>query len=298
MADSNILTSDDSTLRASPSAGDPAALAPHGMTCVADGDGNAAKVSDANPHPVKDETARTSLASIDGKMTTLAGLVDGLEVLVAATNTALGTLDGRVDGLESLVTTLNGYADGLETLIGTTNSTLTTVDGRVDGLEALITTLNGYVDTLETLLAAATPAGSNVIGRVGIDQTTNGTTNAVALTATKSGRATLTQLTGSGNTAAAAISTARVAVFTVLMTNGSATITVGATVQPQISYDGTNWVNDGGAFSFSTTASTTEYRTYVPPGGGLPVHSVRFVYTAPTTSGSAASLDVEYATGN
>lgn len=116
--------------------------------------------------------------------------------------------------------TLNGYVDGVETLIGTTNSTLTTIDGRVDGLEALVTSTNGYVDGIEGSLAtltgtvsagninvvctsgcsggggggevtnagtfavqntAATPAGTNLIGKVGLDQTTPGTTNGVVV---------------------------------------------------------------------------------------------------------------------
>jgi hypothetical protein len=68
----------------------------------------------------KQDTGNTSLSSIDTKMTTLAG---------------------HVDGLEALGTALNGFVDGLEALIGT-------IDGRVDGLEALITSTNTKLDTL------------------------------------------------------------------------------------------------------------------------------------------------------
>lgn len=58
------------------------------------------------------------ITSIDTKMSTLAGYVDGLETL----NTAL---NGYVDGLEALVTATNGYVDGLETLVTATNTRLT-----------------------------------------------------------------------------------------------------------------------------------------------------------------------------
>lgn len=46
--------------------------------------------------------------------------------------------------------TIIGHVDGIETLIGTTNTTLTTIDGRVDGIEGLLTTISGNVDGLET----------------------------------------------------------------------------------------------------------------------------------------------------
>jgi hypothetical protein len=70
----------------------------------------------------------------------------------------------------------------LETKLDTLHTDLaTTLAGYVDGLEALITATNGYVDGLEALAAAATPAGSNLIGKVGIDQTTDGTTNRVTV---------------------------------------------------------------------------------------------------------------------
>jgi hypothetical protein len=61
------------------------------------------------------------------------------------------------------LTTIDGRVDGLETLIGTTNSTLTTIDGRVDGLEALLTTQAGYLDGLETLVTATNTKLDTVI---------------------------------------------------------------------------------------------------------------------------------------
>lgn len=92
--------------------------------------------------------------------------VDTLETLIAATNTALSTIDGRVDGVESLLTTLNGLVDGLEALIGTTNSSLTTINGNVDGLEALLATQAGYLDGLETLITASNTKLDSVVAAV------------------------------------------------------------------------------------------------------------------------------------
>lgn len=80
------------------------------------------------------------LSSIDTRLTTLAGYVDGLETLITSSN--------------MLSTSLNGYVDGIEALIGTTNTSLSNISGYVDGLETLNTSLNGYVDGLETLNGA------------------------------------------------------------------------------------------------------------------------------------------------
>lgn len=105
--------------------------------------------------------------------------------------------------------------------------------------------------------------------------------------------ASLAQVTATGNTAEASLSDAYSGVFTVTHANGTGTITAGAQVQPQISHDGTNFSNDGGAFVFGTTASTTEARTYTPPEGGLTVQKVRFSYTAPSGS-TGHTLNVRY----
>lgn len=140
------------------------------------------------------------LKAIADAVTAQAGYVDGLEALA-------GTLNGYVDTLETLQTstnsslaTLAGYVDGLETLLGTTNTSLATLAGYMDGVEGLqattntaLATLAGYLDGVETLLGAATPAGANIIGKVGVDQTTDGTTNKVNIDASlKSGTSTAT----------------------------------------------------------------------------------------------------------
>jgi hypothetical protein len=103
----------------------------------------------------------------------------------------------------------------------------------------------------------------------------------------------ITQLTGAGNSVTVDTSDAYAAAFSIRHVNGTGTITAGATVQPQISHDGTNWRNDGGPFLFGLTASATELRTYVPPTDGLAIKAVRFVYTVPTGS-TGHTLDCDY----
>lgn len=101
----------------------------------------------------KQDTQITSLASIDGH-------VDGLETLLAATN--------------ALLTTQAGYLDGLETLITSSNSTLTTQSGYLDGIEALLGTGNTSTGSLVTLLTALSKAedAAHVSGDVGIQMLT------------------------------------------------------------------------------------------------------------------------------
>jgi hypothetical protein len=85
------------------------------------------------------------------------GGIQSIEKPMSVENNALLTsIDGNL-------TTIDGRVDGLETLIGTTNSTLTIIDGRVDGLEALITSTNSKLDTLNTAVAstADTPVESH-----------------------------------------------------------------------------------------------------------------------------------------
>lgn len=108
---------------------------------------------------------------------------------------------------------------------------------------------------------------------------------------TKSNNA-LPQLTSTGDTVEVDLSDAYAAVISLRHANGAGSITAGATVQPQLSHDGVNWRNDGGAFAFSNSAGAIEHRTYVPPTDGLAVKAVRFAYTAPS-GGSGHSLDID-----
>jgi len=72
--------------------------------------------------------------SADGAETKIpADATNGLKVDAATVVTALGTIDGRVDGLETLVTSTN-------TKLDTVNTNLGTIDGHVDGLEGGLVT--------------------------------------------------------------------------------------------------------------------------------------------------------------
>lgn len=84
---------------------------------------------------------------------------NGREAAAGSRPVALSTEDlAAVEAITAALGTIDGRVDGIETLIGTTNTTLTTIDGRVDGLEALITTLNGKIDTLDTSVDAVATA--------------------------------------------------------------------------------------------------------------------------------------------
>lgn len=111
-------------------------------------------------------TTNSTLAIIDLDVDGLEASVDGLEALVGTTNSSLSSIDGHVDGLEALAALLNGYVDGLEVLVGTTNSTLTTIDTHVDGLEAIGTLTNTYIDGLEALVGTTNSTLSTIDTRV------------------------------------------------------------------------------------------------------------------------------------
>ncbi len=103
---------------------------------------------------------------------------------------------------------------------------------------------------------------------------------------------TLTQLTATGNTAVIAVDSDLALLCSIEHNNGTGTITAGATIQPQISHDGTNWFDYGGAFTCDLTASSEQFFTFemqLP----MPGNDVRFAYTAPTGS-SGHTLDVAY----
>lgn len=76
----------------------------------------------------------------------LATGADGTAVMVAHGQTtksaSIPVTVASDDNVVTLLTAIDGRVDGVETLIGTTNSTLTTIDGRVDGLESLTTAMS------------------------------------------------------------------------------------------------------------------------------------------------------------
>lgn len=114
---------------------------------------------------------------------------------------------------------------------------------------------------------------------------------------TKDGGGSLTPLTASGNTDAIDLSAHDLCVCTIEHTNKTGTVTAEGTCQPQVSHDGTNFKNDGGAFSLGSASAGSVTRTYTPPGGGTTIRAVRFVYTEPTYSGTPSgdnTLTVSY----
>lgn len=68
-----------------------------------------------------------------------------LRVYDTAAASGLSTNHADLVAIQAQLTTLQGYVDGLETLVGTTNSTLSTISGNVDGLEQLVTDLKTQV---------------------------------------------------------------------------------------------------------------------------------------------------------
>lgn len=77
-------------------------------------------------------------------LTEIETAVDGLETLVAATNTALGTIDGRVDGLE--------------TAVAATNTKLDTAIGHLDGVESGLALIHGW--TVQSAVEITRPANT------------------------------------------------------------------------------------------------------------------------------------------
>ncbi len=104
-----------------------------------------------------------------------------------ATGAAAGTLVSLLKGIfvkansGDAVTIANGadIAEG-----ATTATAYSDVTGAAAG--TVVGLLKGFYVALKAFAAEATPAGTNVIGKVGIDQTTPGTTNLVALAANQS----------------------------------------------------------------------------------------------------------------
>lgn len=170
-----------------------------------------------------------------------------------ATSQALSLdLSGRLRVLSTITGTLPAFAATPTFNLGTLNGA---------ALDATIVSTNTKLDTLHTDLAttlhadliAPTPAGTNLLGKVGLDQTTPGTTNAVAGTGkvTTSTLATYTNATfnplamGTGGQLVIAIGS-RVAAAdafannTVSGFNTTDNSNVIAQVAPSI-YNGTSW---------------------------------------------------------
>lgn len=117
-------------------------------------DGSAADMDATNPVYVAAATdgglaSQTTLAAILAKIIAAPATEAKQDTII----TALSTLAGYVDGIESALSTLNGKDFATQT-------TLAVIAGYLDGVETLIAATN-------SALAAATPAGENFLGSVG-----------------------------------------------------------------------------------------------------------------------------------
>ena len=89
----------------------------------------------------------------------------------------LGNIRTYTDSLELLLTSLNGYVDGLETLLGTANTTQSAIAGFVDQLE-------GFVDGIEPRLDTIAGNQSTAINRLPTGLTSSGRFKTEALAKT------------------------------------------------------------------------------------------------------------------
>jgi hypothetical protein len=109
----------------------------------------------------------------------------------AVTQPVSGTITANIGTVATLSTAANQTSQITQetasaAALGTTADTACATDNGTCTIPALIKRTNQNVTTLNTTAAAAVPAGTNIIGKVGIDQTTPGTTNLVALGANQS----------------------------------------------------------------------------------------------------------------
>lgn len=162
-------------------------------------DGVATQVSAANPMPVTDSAAEVSLASVDLKTPSLGQALAAASVPIVLTAAQITTLTPP--------SAITGFS---------TETTLASIKD-TSGIKKITDAL---------------PAGTNLMGKVGIDQTTPGTTNLVALTAET------TKVIGTVNVSAAQT----IATVTSVTTVGTITNPVGTKELPDATstYSATN----------------------------------------------------------
>lgn len=118
----------------------------------------------------------TSVASIDTKTSTIIGHVDGLEGLIGTTNSTLLTIDGHVDTLETLVAATNTKLDTANTNLGTIQTTLSAISGFVDQLEGFVDGIEGLLSTISTSLTTIIGHVDGIEGLLGTSNTNTGNT--------------------------------------------------------------------------------------------------------------------------
>ncbi len=169
----------------------------------------------------KQDTGNTSLSSIDMKTPPLvtgrvpvdgSGVTQPVSVASlplpsgAATESTLSALNGKVTAVDTGAVVISSSA--LPTGAAT-ESTLSALNGKIPAnltvtSTRLLTDGSGVTQPVSIATAPVLVAGSAIIGQVGIDQTTPGTTNLVALAANQSVNVAqingVTPLMGAGNT--------------------------------------------------------------------------------------------------
>jgi hypothetical protein len=118
---------------------------------------------------------------------------------------------GTVSTLDNLPTLLNALPVVASAGTNLNTSTLALESG-------------GNLATIATNTGAATAAGTNVIGKIGIDQTVQGTTNAVVPLSATAGGVLISRTLVPNNTTAVVVKASAGQVYSVRVTNNSATI--------------------------------------------------------------------------
>lgn len=118
---------------------------------------------------VRQDTGNTSLASIDGKLTGVA-----TAARQDTGNTSLGSIDTKLSTTNSILTTIDGRVDGLETLGAAGNASLTSIDSKLTSVSntmgqatgnASLASIDGKVTTTASgirvdVVSSALPAGA------------------------------------------------------------------------------------------------------------------------------------------
>ena len=210
-------------------------------------------------------TLSTSGLATEAKQDAEALLIGAVDETASSTDTASSGLNGRLQRIAQRLTSILAKLPALGTA-GSASADVISVQGvasmtavKVDGSAVTQPVSGTFWQATQPVSIATAPvlvAGSAVIGKVGIDQTTPGTTNLVALAANQSVNVAqvngVTPLMGAGNTG-----------------TGSPRVTIASDqVAIPVSQSGTWTVQPG------NTANTTAWLvTEVPPSGSTNANS-------------------------
>lgn len=107
-----------------------------------------------------DLASQTTLANVEGLVTTtntelsaINGLITTSNTELAAVNTALGTANGYIDQIETLIGTSNTELASVNTNLGTTNAELLNVQSEIQTTNSELVTANGHLFAIESDIA-------------------------------------------------------------------------------------------------------------------------------------------------